>query len=322
MCEVFSSPNLCERARRRGLKGGWSLDLSSEDPISQRTWDLSKKAEVSRVRGMLRRDRPELLVLTPPSHEKIREVDALFEAAVELSVLQAQLGGVFMLEHPRRSRAWKTASMQKLRNVPGILGVTCTRGRAKVLTNSRSIAEKLDGLEPQTRIATYVESGGEAILDGLCVHREWTSRTRWEEILELQDMCDPADVVWQQTQEGGEEWLKYKENSGSTHHAPPRGREEEEMNKANIKEWRKTEVSVFHQIGVYKYATRQEMKATPGAKLVDTTWVDDPQKRKSRLCAREFAGDEKRDDLFAPTPSLTATRLVVSECASGQDKNL
>ena len=105
MCEVFSSPNLCERARRRGLKGGWSLDLGQEDPISQRTWDLSKKAEVRRARGMLRRDRPELLVLTPPSHEKFREVDALFEPAVELSVLQAKLGGVFMLEHPRRSGA-------------------------------------------------------------------------------------------------------------------------------------------------------------------------------------------------------------------------
>ena len=43
--EVFSPPRLCDRARERGMKGGWSLDLSAVDPITGEKWDLRSNSK-------------------------------------------------------------------------------------------------------------------------------------------------------------------------------------------------------------------------------------------------------------------------------------
>ena len=87
------------------------------------------------------------------------------------------------------------------------------------------------------------------------------------------------------------------------------------VREADVKAWRREEIRTFREIPVYEYATVHEYKADPTATLLDTTWVDDYGKKKSRLCAREFARDQ-RDDLFAATPPLMATKLLLSQCAS------
>lgn len=74
----------------------------------------------------------------------------------------------------------------------------------------------------------------------------------------------------------------------------------------------------FKEMQVYEYVDEATARRHKEGKIVDATWVDDRLKQKSRLVAREFARGEERDDLFSPTPSLLATKLLLSECASGQ----
>ena len=66
VCGISSPPRTCQRARELGRQGGWSLDINVEDPVTLQKWDLSDKRVVTRVREMIRRDRPQLLVASPP----------------------------------------------------------------------------------------------------------------------------------------------------------------------------------------------------------------------------------------------------------------
>ncbi len=72
-------------------------------------------------------------------------------------------------------------------------------------------------------------------------------------------------------------------------------------------------------MGVYKHCQRSEMK--PGGKLANTRWVDvnkgtgDEPKHRSRLVTIEFNTD-KTDELYAPTPPLSAFRWLVSRAAT------
>ena len=58
------------RARETGHRGGWSLDLRTADPVTERTWDLRDPKQVNRVKWMMRRDRPRVLTLSPPVANK------------------------------------------------------------------------------------------------------------------------------------------------------------------------------------------------------------------------------------------------------------
>ena len=115
----------------------------------------------------------------------------------------------------------------------------------------------------------------------------------------MADMCDQEDLI-----------------TAAMEDKVSRGEGEE--NSTKIQAQRKVELKTFADIGVYTYTTMAKAKGDQEGVLIDTTWVDDVVKGKSRLCAREFANDT-RLDLFAPTPSLTASKWVVSEAASQEE---
>ena len=64
--EIFSPPRVCERARERGIAGGWSLDSMYQDPITGQKWDLRQRHVQDKVVMMLRRDKPGVVVACPP----------------------------------------------------------------------------------------------------------------------------------------------------------------------------------------------------------------------------------------------------------------
>ena len=114
---------------------------------------------------------------------------------------------------------------------------------------------------------------------------------------QLDDMCDSQDTA------GIEDALR---KTGC-----------EDEGAQGVEAWRQPEMRKFEEMGVYDYVSLAEAKAACAGKLIDATWVDDWLKRKSRLVAREYARGENRDDLFSPTPSLLASKVLTSECASG-----
>ena len=59
-------------------------------------------------------------------------------------------------------------------------------------------------------------------------------------------------------------------------------------------------------------------KADKQGMLVGVHWVDSQTGPivRSRLVAQEFAGRDEREDIFAATPPLFATKAVISDAAS------
>ena len=79
---------------------------------------------------------------------------------------------------------------------------------------------------------------------------------------------------------------------------------------------------MYHQRGLYEKMTREEARQQGATHLIRVKWVDhdkgEPGKPKirSRLVALEFAHGAKCDDIFAPTPSLEAFKILLSKLAS------
>ena len=72
------------------------------------------------------------------------------------------------------------------------------------------------------------------------------------------------------------------------------------------------------QMGVWKKVTRDTAQNDPDGKIVGTRWVfvKKGEKVRCRLVAQEFAGKDKREDLYAGTPPLAATRYLLSDIVS------
>jgi len=85
-----------------------------------------------------------------------------------------------------------------------------------------------------------------------------------------------------------------------------------------VLEGRALEMKTFQEMKVYEYVRRDEFKRNGVGKIVGVRWVDIMKGNivRSRLVAQEFAGKEERDDLFAATPPLSATKYILSEVAS------
>ena len=64
--EVFSPPRVSPVALRAGLKQGFALDLSADDPVTGRKWDFSQAADREAARRLVIKMEPGLLIATPP----------------------------------------------------------------------------------------------------------------------------------------------------------------------------------------------------------------------------------------------------------------
>ena len=268
----------------------------------------------------------------------------LFEAAVELCLLQAKLGGSFVLEHPKSSTAWSLPAVARLMEVPGLQSQTfhvCCYGlkaRDKfgedwvnkptmIMTNSEAIAQKasarctgghrhvhLIGGKAKAA-AIYPVKLVDTFLDGLMLERAWKEEQQRPGLNALSnpvDMCDPEDIP-NESMPG--EW--YDD-----------GEAQEPGEMVLRSRARQSEMATFEEVGVYEYAHVSEME--PDSKLIDTTWVEVNKGShalpdwRARLCAREFNNGGDVNDLFAPTPPLWAVKMLLSWCSTrvlhGHDK--
>ena len=106
--------------------------------------------------------------------------------------------------------------------------------------------------------------------------------------------------------EGESKWFYVDDNTGKV------------LGKKEVEDARRLEMKTFKDIGVYEYVKREIAVKDSSGKLVGVRWVDvDKGKEiRSRLVAQEFASEEEREDLFAATPPLAATKFVISDAAS------
>ena len=74
---------------------------------------------------------------------------------------------------------------------------------------------------------------------------------------------------------------------------------------------------------VWDKVTREQAHQDPEGKVVGTRWVfvKKGDKVRCRLVAQEFAGNDEREDLYAGTPPLAATRYLLSDSVPRGRKN-
>ena len=71
VAEIYSNPRVCQEATARRYDGktlvpGWSLDLTTKDPLTNEPWDLSKRTVQERVKKLIRESEPYCIVGSPP----------------------------------------------------------------------------------------------------------------------------------------------------------------------------------------------------------------------------------------------------------------
>ena len=307
-----------------------------------------KGKDVHELMNMIRKHRPRLLVVSPPCRcfslfdsledqhsPRSQKTLKMAVAAIKFITLQKQLGGSFMLEHPVSSRLWKWPSVKELVQEEVVHQIDfhmCAHGMrssdsqgdgfalrpTRVLTNSSALAAHLDGRCVGGHRHVHAETGSsqpashytkelcDRILDGLemdmVMKKEILLVTEMDQVGHA-DMCDASD--------NANFFVNYVDcRTGLA------------LDPKMVQQARAEDMNMFAEMGVYEHVSEQEFQADPHAKLIGTTWVDcdkgtpGREEYRSRLCAQEFAKGEQRDDLFAGTPPLLATKLLASLCAS------
>lgn len=173
VCELFSQPRVCARARARGLRGGWSLDLNHADSITGGKWDLSLERDQEKAIRMIRREKPLVLGLSPccrlfSTLQNLRKtpVEAgewekaveCIKFAVRVAEIQMNAGRYFYFEHPLSASSWNLEDLVRLREIESVMVHMCQFGlgswddlgwglvkkATRVITNLPSLASSIN----------------------------------------------------------------------------------------------------------------------------------------------------------------------------------
>ena len=243
---------------------------------------------------LLYKTRPKLLAPSPPLL-----VLAKVEMAVNMRLAQHEAGRKYVFEHPASSSSWNLPSLRRLADISGISSFDSDL--LKIYTNSETIDELIDKRCLVDRELDFCD----AFIDGVFMEEIHRKREVQSDLMTVADMCDPVEkkhIV--------ESMLGIDDVSGE----PP---DPSLKRKARQEEMRSFEVRQ-----VYHHVLRSVAQADPEGKFIRVRWVDvnkgtrEVPKVRSKLVGQEFAHEERRDDLYAPTPPLAAAHFLLSTCAS------
>ena len=121
------------------MKPGWSLDLTRDDPLTGKPWDLGGHGTRERVRDLVRKSKPLLVIGSPPCtafsrlqglsrakrdpkivKEERRVAEGHIKFCAEVYKTQIADGRLFMHEHPHAADSWKLRDMTMLLTTPGV----------------------------------------------------------------------------------------------------------------------------------------------------------------------------------------------------------
>ena len=92
----------------------------------------------------------------------------------------------------------------------------------------------------------------------------------------------------------------------------------EVLDPVNVREGCEEEVGFMSQMHVWDRVTQGQARQAPEGKIVGTRLVFEKKgdKVRSRFVAQEFAGSDKREDLYAGTPPRSATSYLLPDAVS------
>ena len=145
--EIYSQPRIVQQAavdKNLGLTPGFSVDLTMNDPMTGKQWDLSRRDVRARVKTLVNDTKPFILIGSPPctmfsslqNLRKSKRNQAEFQRKLEVakkhvrfcvSLYEIQMaeGRYFLHEHPRNATSWAMAEVVELANTEGVATTTC-----------------------------------------------------------------------------------------------------------------------------------------------------------------------------------------------------
>ncbi len=144
------------------------------------------------------------------------------------------------------------------------------------------------------------------------VLRMFSTNLSWRISVEQKDPSTWEDLATQR-------WQEYSQFSNETVDSTTG----EILDPAKVKAGCDEELGFMSHMHVWDKVTREQAQSDPDGKIVGTRWVfvKKGDKVRCRLVAQEFAGSDKREDLYAGTPPLSATRYLLSDSVSRGRKN-
>ena len=141
VAEVYSPPRVVEAAKAMGLRGGWSLDLTTQD-VDGSAWDFNKLHMRNRAVHKVLTDKPLVLIGNPMctafsamnhinyakmSPEEVERRLAYarkhLDFCIKLYEMQWKAGRYFLHEHPDSASSWYEKSVQRLAARQGVMRV-------------------------------------------------------------------------------------------------------------------------------------------------------------------------------------------------------
>jgi len=141
--EVYSPPRVTAELQRRGrlhLLPGLALDITCVDPEDGMPWDFTVRAKREKVRRLINRDKPYVLIGSPECKHfstwqflnaaKSDNPEAIRRARIQATVhlnfvaelyeVQVQAGRFFIHEHPLAATSWQVPAIARLKQLSGV----------------------------------------------------------------------------------------------------------------------------------------------------------------------------------------------------------
>ena len=138
VAEVYSPPRVVKMANEMGMRGGWSLDLTTTDEDGL-PWDFNSIKMRNRATREIIQDKPLVVIGSPMCIEysivnrvnhcrmpkevveaKLRYARKHLEFCIRLYEIQWQSGRYFLHEHPDGAGSWNAPMMKKLMSRAGV----------------------------------------------------------------------------------------------------------------------------------------------------------------------------------------------------------
>ena len=347
VCEVFSPPRTTTRANATGFRGGWACDYRYEDPLTGRKYDLLTARDQKEVRRLLRRDCPELLTCSPPctvfsqanttgkqTAREMAEAVEMIRFSLELCRIQHVAGRAFIFEHPLGARTWKLPVVQQFMNDLEVYVANfhqCQYGQVarksngetgavlkptRLLTNRWVFVDLFSRRCPRdhvhvhlqggltTKAASYTDEMCDVMLEGVALLKAARPEALDSNLSALEELHEDD----------------YRDDYRPEEFDVD-ANDEPVLDERLVMEGKTEELQYMKHVGVWKVEARSKVLArNPRAKIIGTKWVvkatNDYSGAKCRLVGQEFASRDKREDLFAGTPPLSAMRWLLSRAMS------
>ena len=139
VAEIYNPKRVTSQANRFGLRPGFAIDLTLCKNEQGEHWDLSKKEDQKMLRELQRKEKPALLIGSPPcgpfsplqnlsknkrtpeqNAEILAEGKTHLKVATDAYLEQHRNDRFFLHEHPKPSSSWEEDEIKRLTELEGI----------------------------------------------------------------------------------------------------------------------------------------------------------------------------------------------------------